>query len=122
MSTERQWMVRADKWRGALWGLGFVLTLGFGAGCGDDLYASCELDANSEDNFVRQCAQGEDQRSCAVESYLQCDTRICGRFEGSSAFCTIACQSDADCPGGQCREFVLQSGRSYCVRNEDIAN
>ena len=89
-------------------------------GCGDDLYDPCELDASSEDVFVRECAQDTGNRSCSVEGFLQCQTRICARYEGSDAFCTVACQSDADCPAGQCREFVLQTGRRYCVRNEDI--
>lgn len=98
-----------------------LLGLSFGAaGCGDDLYAGCQLDNTSTDNFVRECAQDGGSRSCAVEGFLQCDTRICGRYEGSAAFCTIACSSDADCPGGQCREFVLQTGRSYCVEQVNI--
>lgn len=111
--------------RSSVWCLGMgcllLLGLGFGAsGCGDDLYAECQLDNTSADEFVRECARDGSGRSCAVEGFLQCGTRICGRYEGSASFCTIACSSDADCPGGQCREFVLQTGRSYCVQQEDI--
>ena len=95
--------------------VGFLCVIGGAVGCGNDLYAPCQLDENSQDPFIRACAQGGNT-SCAVENYIQCDTRVCARYEGSEPYCTAACQDDADCVNGQCRELVLQSGRKFCVQ------
>ena len=100
--------------------LGFVSVLGtLFVGCADDLYAPCQLDPQSGDQAVRECGldqQGSD-KSCVVENQVQCDTRVCGRYQGSAPFCTQPCSSDSDCSGGVCVEFVFQSGVSYCVEN-----
>ena len=85
--------------------------------CGNDLYADCELDANSPDQLTAACAR-EGQQSCVIENFIQCDTRVCARFKGSSPFCSTACASDADCPNGACEEIVFQSGSRYCVSND----
>lgn len=102
----------------AMWVVGvavFVCT-----GCGPDLYAPCQLN-ESEDEFVRACGSTNVDRSCAVEGYTQCDTRVCARYEGSKAFCTATCASDSDCgSGGRCVEFVIQTGARYCV-NDTVA-
>ncbi len=86
-------------------------------GCADDLYASCNLASDSQDAAVRFCGsdEGGTDKSCVVENQAQCDTLICGRFNGSDPFCTKRCSSDADCPAGICTEFVFQSGVNYCV-------
>lgn len=104
------------------WGLVFtgalaVLSLVVFTGCADDLYAPCDLDPNSQDPAVQLCGsdEGGTDKSCVVESQAQCDTLICGRFNGSSAFCTKRCSADSDCPSGICTEFVFQSGAKYCV-------
>lgn len=86
-------------------------------GCGSDLYADCQLDKNSRDQYVQACATDGDV-SCAVENYIQCDTRVCARYEGSTPYCTTTCADDADCVNGTCRELVLQSGRKYCVQSQ----
>lgn len=87
------------------------------AGCVDDLYADCPLDAQSLDQAVAECAAQDVKRGCVVENQTACETSVCARFQGSSPFCTKSCASDGDCPDGQCLEFVFQTGRKYCVSN-----
>ena len=95
----------------------FVL-VGWSVGCTDDLYAPCDLDPNSPDRAVAQCGQNdESSKSCVVDNQIQCETRSCGRFEGSDPFCTQKCASDGDCPAGKCLEFVFQTGERHCVEN-----
>lgn len=98
-----------------------LLLLGFSSlvftGCADDLYGQCTID--SEDLWLRECATGENT-SCIVEEQLECQTRTCGRYRGSTPFCTIECTEDGDCPNGECREFVFQSGQRHCVATIDI--
>ncbi|MBA2661690.1 MAG: hypothetical protein H0U74_05305 [Bradymonadaceae bacterium] len=90
------------------------------SGCTDDLYAACTIDP--EDPFMQQCAapSGSARTSCVVEQQLQCETRICGKYQGSTAFCTIECSADSECADGVCREFVFQSGVRYCVENAKL--
>ncbi|MFU8805814.1 MAG: hypothetical protein ACNA8W_18525 [Bradymonadaceae bacterium] len=92
----------------------------FLAACTDDLYADCTLDP--DDSLLQRCVNesGETQTSCVVQDQLQCETRICGRYQGSSPFCTIECAADSDCDNGECREFVYQSETKYCVNNDNL--
>jgi hypothetical protein len=94
---------------GALLALAVTLTA-----CGDDLYASCDLEEGS------LCGDPEASVSCVEEQNLQCDTQICARFKGSQAFCTTTCQSDGDCVAGKCRQFPFGSETSYCVEETDV--
>ena len=88
-------------------------------GCADDLYNPCDLDPNSPDPAVSTCGQNDGlARSCVVDNQIQCDTRSCGRYQGSDPFCTKLCTDDGDCPSGVCLEFVFQTGRRYCVQDE----
>lgn len=87
------------------------------AGCADDLYGQCTID--TDDRLLSECANS-DSASCIVEEQLECQTRICGKYRGSTPFCTVECTSDGDCPSGECREFVFQSGRNHCVADVDI--
>ena len=95
----------------------FAIALTCGVGCTEtDLYAPCDLDPNSASQQTRVCAQEGTEFSCVISNYLQCETRHCAKFEGSETFCTQPCTADADCaPGGECIEFVIQSGQRYCV-------
>lgn len=101
--------------------LGAVLALGLGAaGCSNDLYASCELERGTP-----CAAQGEGGQkvSCVETQNLQCDTKICARYEGSEPYCTISCEVDGDCTAGVCRTFSPfdKSGNPvrYCVEDTD---
>lgn len=82
-------------------------------GCSDDLYAPCKPDESL--NCSDQTAE-----SCVVEPDFQCQTRVCGKFEGSTAFCTERCSADGDCPGGECKQFVLGTREKYCVPSDKI--
>ena len=93
----------------------FVLALWF-SGCTDDLYAACTIDPDHPE--LSACAEsGNAQASCVVEEQLQCETRTCARYQGSEPFCTVECSSDADCPSGVCREFVMLTGVRHCAAN-----
>lgn len=104
--------------------LGFGITVAMAAGamalmvgCADDLYTPCDLDSASPDAAVAACGSNDGpSRSCVVDNQIQCDTRSCGRYQGSDPFCTRSCQDDGDCPGGFCTELVFQSGAKYCVQ------
>lgn len=112
-----RWPVVAGRGLGLLMLLAAVFAL---SGCNDDLYAACTISPDS--STLTQCvASGStNQSSCVVEQQLQCDTRICGKYQGSDPFCTVKCVSDDDCSGGVCREFVFQSGARYCVELHNI--
>lgn len=89
-------------------------------GCAGDLYGECSIEADQNDEILAQCEQasGEDdsqQVSCVVEEQVECETGACGRYRSSESFCTTECSTDDDCPSGECREFVYQSGKTYCV-------
>jgi hypothetical protein len=87
------------------------------SGCSGDLYGQCQID--EDDALLIECANST-TASCIVEEQLECETRICGKYQGSAPFCTIECSSDGDCPSGRCREFVFQSNRSFCVAEIDL--
>ncbi len=86
-------------------GLALVTAIGT-AGCSGDLYTKC----NPGENL--NC---EDGKNCVSEPNFQCDTRVCAKYQGSQPFCTQSCQSDGECPDGECRKFVLGNEQTYCV-------
>lgn len=107
--------------------LGLLATIGLASGsmvllvgCADDLYGTCYLDPNSPDQQISNCGRESSvvDTGCVVSNQVQCDTRVCGRYQGSDAFCTKLCTSDGDCPGGFCDEFVFQSGERYCAPSD----
>lgn len=99
-----------------------VVMLGGLGGCAPDLYLPCQLDTASTNPKQAQCANARENVTCTVENFSQCDTRVCGRYEGSEGFCTQKCTSDADCGDGQCRDFnIIQPGTArYCVAPEAL--
>lgn len=100
----------------ALWLIVGLMSL-VAMGCSGDLYGSCTIDG--DDVLLIECA-ASDTASCVVEEQLECETRVCGKYRGSQPFCTIECNADGDCPSGQCREFVFQSNRKFCVADIDL--
>ncbi len=98
-----------------------IIALGL-IGCGDDLYGECEIRPESGDILENCLSEGDDAQtvSCVVRDQGQCQTGTCGRYRGSTPFCTATCVDDDDCPAGECREFVYQSGERYCVAYDDI--
>lgn len=116
-SSMPRWPRLAQRW---IW-LSFALvSLMLVSACTDDLYASCTID--NDDPFMQQCLVSTDQTktSCVVGNQLQCETRICGKFQGSPAFCTIECSTDEDCPNGLCKEFVFQTNVKHCVEKTNV--
>lgn len=110
---------RHSKLGAVLCGLLALVSLTLMVGCADDLYASCDLDPNSLDEAVSSCGLNDTDalKNCVVENQVQCDTRVCARYESSDPFCTKRCSDDSDCPSGACLEFVFQTGDFYCVEN-----
>lgn len=106
--------------RATLW-MALIAVGVFTMGCTDDLYGACEIRPESGD-VLEDCLGegGSQQLSCVVREQGQCQTGACGRYRGSAPFCTTTCTSDDDCPSGECREFVYQSGERYCVALEDL--
>ena len=90
-------------------------------GCPNDLYVPCQLDPASTSREQQECASQEGV-TCSVSNFSQCDTRVCARYEGSDAFCTQACATDADCGEGRCEDFnIIQPGTSrFCVSPEAL--
>lgn len=87
--------------------------------CGDDFGTACTLPDN---DTVKLACEGDGENSnasCVVENIVECDSRLCASYRGSSSFCTLSCSSDSDCPGSAfCAEFVIGTGRKYCVLDE----
>lgn len=101
-----------------------LLIMGLGTvGCAGDLYGSCEIRPETGD-VLESCLtdDGSQTVSCVARDQGQCQSGACGRYQGSRAFCTRSCADDSDCPAGECREFVFQSGERYCVSFDDIEN
>ncbi len=96
--------------------VGAVLMIGL-LGCSGDLYGQCQIP--DDDALLVECATSS-TASCVVEEQLECETRVCGKYQGSQPFCTIECASDGDCPSGACREFVFQTNRRFCVSDLDL--
>ena len=88
-------------------------------GCADDLYGECTI--SDEEEGLEQCLQSSDSQSvsCVVSGQIECQSGACGKYRGSSAFCTRPCQEDGDCPSGRCREFVMRvEGSHHCVADQ----
>ncbi|MEO1272702.1 MAG: hypothetical protein AAFX99_31835 [Myxococcota bacterium] len=108
-----------------------ILAAALSAACGDDFGTQCTLPAN---DVVEQVCEGEQSvsmdgqdesssASCVVENIIECDSRLCARYRGSTPFCTLQCSSDSDCPGSAfCTEFVIGTGKSYCVKGDLSGN
>ena len=58
--------------------------------------------------------------SCVISNHPDCADRICLSYQGSTAFCSASCTTDADCTrGGGCRSFnVNREIQNYCVAPE----
>lgn len=103
-----------------------VLTL---SACGDDFGTECSLPDN--DSVRAACSGsadgGEDEgetttasASCVVENVVECDSRICAQYRGSTPFCSERCSGakDGSCPDGAfCAEYVVGTGKFYCVKS-----
>ncbi len=92
------------------------------AACGDDFGTECTLPDNDVVRDACASSGGDTNQSCVVENIIQCDSRVCGVFRGSSGFCTKRCDSAEDttsCPSNAfCTEFVIGTGEFFCAKEE----
>lgn len=120
-----------------------------GTGCDTGFGQPCELPSSPE--IRTACEEGEpsvdagmgnnevvteSKPSCALKEYAGCETRICLVYRGSSPFCSVKCDNDADCEGGAvCRPLLGDADEAggdpcapddsgfnpecYCVRGGD---
>jgi len=90
---------------------------------------------DGEEETGENDVQMESKASCAIKNYAGCGTFICLVYQGSDAYCSEACQTNADCPGSSlCRPLlgdtdldetpcVSEDGfpsECYCVRAGDV--
>jgi len=106
---------RRKRWGARWWLVGLLgIWLMFAAGCSDDLYQECST--NPVD-----CG---DSASCITSPDYECDSRVCGIYRDPGAenrgFCTKTCEGSGDCPGGECRTFVVGSDEKYCVPSNEL--
>lgn len=85
----------------------------------DETFPTCVMDPC----LYEQCSEQAEDVGSAVTAYSckvlhpQCDDGICLVWQGSGPFCTMSCQSDADCPeGATCLELLKDD--AYCVPPE----
>ncbi len=114
----------------ALLALGCV-AFAFAACSESDVGRCCEvLIQNGEDLLPvsEEISPGKFINDVSRDPAFDCESLTCVAFLGSEAYCTAACSSDEDCPGGFVCVSVLQSdpppGSSitaedmFCVRDE----
>ena len=97
------------------------------SGCLDDEnYMACAfaVEYSAECN-VPDDDGGDTQKgiNCVISEHPQCDDGTCIRYQGSGGFCSMACLTDDDCPGGgACEEFAKgcdENGENcnrYCIK------
>jgi hypothetical protein len=86
------------------------------SGCSGDLYKSCSTEP-------LDCSQSA---SCVASPDYECESRTCAIYRDSDAvyegFCTKACDSNAECPDGECRTFVVGTDDKYCVPSNKLSD
>ena len=83
------------------------------SGCDTGFGEPCTLPQTSQ--FRESCQQSAIARSddennpeqefkatCAVDNFPTCQTFSCLTYRGSSSYCSMQCDSNADCPNGCC--------------------
>ena len=90
------------------------------AGCGDDYGEPCSLPSSA--SFEAFCGStegetGDSTATCVFTNSAECSTRMCATYIGSSHFCTIECNPDADssCPSNSFCQAVPASDIGFCV-------
>ena len=94
-------------------------------GCGDDYGESCSLPTKVRAACRQASSPGvglESHINCVMQENLDCSSKTCVVYEDSAPFCSLACKSDSDCPGGaSCLSFfILEDAGSYCVPKSKI--
>src|SRR5690606_9468891 len=107
------------------------LSLALIAGCGLVLsacdpgpYGPCTLPSSEalDEACNPESSEGENETtasaSCVIDFVFECESQLCGTFQGSDPFCTERCQGlgDTSCPeNGVCLEWVPGLDDYYCV-------
>lgn len=122
--------VKGELLKKAGWVLAASLVMALG--CNPEPYGPCTLPSN--DTIKQACTgSGEDggdggavttsEASCVVDFVFECESQLCGTYQGSNPFCTERCEGpdDTGCPqGGTCIEFVPTTGQFYCVGPDQL--
>ena len=94
--------------------------------CDPGPYGACTLPSsealdeacNPQQGGEEEGVETEASASCVIDFVFECESQLCGTFQGSDPFCTERCVdgNDTSCPqGGACVEWVPGLGEFYCV-------
>lgn len=112
-----------------------LLLVGLGlltSACGPEEYGPCTLPRSEalNDACSSQTSEGEagvpttkTNPSCVIDFVFECESQLCGTFNGSDAFCTERCLGEGDtaCPkNGTCLEWVPGLGEYFCVPSDMV--
>ena len=89
--------------------------------CTPEDYGPCTLPSSEAlDEACSPSSEDGAAASCVVDFVFECETQLCGTYDGSDPFCTERCEPDGDpCPkDGVCLEWVPGLGEYYCVPQE----
>jgi len=81
---------------------------GFGQRCtlpkGDAIQQACSAPQVEEGNegSTTQSASA----TCALDNFPGCDTFLCLKYRGANPYCSLRCQTSAECGGGVCCPLV----------------
>ncbi len=139
--------------RGVGLGVLLVMVLFLLQGCAAEEYGPCTLPRSEAlDEACKVSSDGSgatNAASCSVDFVFECESQLCGIFQGSDAFCTYRCvperenpaeccnpldtnecgplfcvgggEGTKECPkGGRCLEWVPGIGEFLCVPKENL--
>ena len=126
MKTSRS----AHTRRGIMLVLASALLLVAGIACDPEDYGPCTLPRSEALNEACEASHSDGDETtpatdsspnCVVDFVFECESQLCGTYNGSDPFCTSRCNDAADtaCPkGGACLEWVPGLGEFFCVPPE----
>lgn len=81
---------------------------GFGQSCtlpeGDAIQQACsapQVEDGSEGSTTQTASA-----TCALDNFPGCDTFLCLKYRGANPYCSLRCQTSAECGGGVCCPLV----------------
>jgi len=123
-----------------------ALTIALGLGlsaCAPEEYGVCSIPNTSK--YQSSCSSTDGTApTCVVEYVFDCDSLLCGKYNGDGPYCTYRCvpteaqckadgNTDCTCPegkdcesscpdGGACVEWTKGSSAYYCVKPSDAVS